>query len=715
MLSDAEMTTGMHCPNRALALRLAAVLLALGLAFLTRPAEAATCYAVASANWNVNTTWANASGGAAGSCAGAGGVPGAADTAIIGETATARTVTVPAAYAAAAATVVLGSTSSACPTAPNAAKILRLAAATSSLTVGAGGLTICRQGNNVTSALQANAGTVQINGNLTLKGTTGARYTDLTISTGTVTITGNLAPSGGSSRVTFSGAGTLNIGGNFTSSPSAATYTASTGTVVYNGSGAQSVGAYNYYNLTINKSAGTATTQGNITIGNNLTLTTGTLNIAANSINRGAAGGTFTLGSGSLLQIAAANLPANYSTVSIATDSTVEYNPGFNMTVPAPGGGANYGNLLLSNSGNRIFNSAMIIAGNLTATGTVAAVTNAGITVNGNVDLGATTSFDPKAYTHTFKGNYTNNGSTVSDATNTSTIVMDGTSAQAIGGTGHWFYHLTINNAAGVTANASFSVARNFTNTAGFNAGTTTTTFNGTAAQSLTGATTFYGLVFNNAAGFTLYNDITASNALTLTSGVIATGTYTLIFNSTSSCSVTRTSGYVNGKLRKSFTATQLTCDFEIGDSAYYTPVAVALSSVSAAGNVTASTTATDHPQISSSGIDSTQSVNRYWTLVPGGGLGFTDATLTCSYIGGSPVDNDNTAVAGNYIAQRYDAATGSWNDTTKDSSSSTSMVFHGVGSFGSTYSDFAIGKPTASVDTTGREREWIYQRELYY
>ena len=113
------------------------------------------------------------------------------------------------------------------------------------------------------------------------------------------------------------------------------------------------------------------------------------------------------------MQIAAANFPANYTSVTIATNSTVEYNPSFNMTVPGAGRGANYGNLLLSNSGNRAFNAAMTIAGNLTATGTVAAVMNAGITVNGNVDIGARTSFDPKAYTHTFKGNYTNNGSTV--------------------------------------------------------------------------------------------------------------------------------------------------------------------------------------------------------------------------------------------------------------------------------------------------------------
>ena len=631
------------------------------------------CYSVATGDWNATATWADSPGGTAGTCIGPGFLPSANEAVYVER---AYTVTVPTGYSAAAALVTIN-----IPT-TNATSVLAVAG-TGSLTVG---------------------------GSITLGNPSGQKKAELSIGTGTVTA-GSISASGGGS-VTFTGAGTLNVSGNFAGG---GTYTAGTGTVVYNGSGAQTVGAYNYYNLTINKSAGTATTGGNITIGNNLTLTTGTLNIGANSIDRGAAGGAFTLSSGALLQIAAANLPANYSTVSIAATSTVEYNPSFNMTVPDPGGGQSYGNLLLSNSGNRTFNAAITIAGNLTATGTVAAVMNAGITVNGNVDLGASTSFDPKAYTHTFKGNYTHNGSTVSDATNTSTIVMNGTSAQAISGTGLWFYHLTANNSAGVTANSSFTIAGNFTNTAGFSAGATTTTFGGTAAQSITGATTFYGLVFNNAAGFTLNNDITASNALTLTSGVIATGTNTLIFSPTTSCSVTRTSGYVNGKLRKNFTASVTTCDFEIGDSTNYTPVTAALTSVTA-GSVTASTTGTDHPQISASGIDSTASVNRYWTLVPAGGLAFTNANLTFTYIGGAPVDNDNTADAASYIAQRYDAASATWYGTNKTSSSSTSMVCYGPTTFGTTsYSDFAIGKPAASADTSGREREFIFSRELYY
>ena len=384
------------------------------------------CYSVATGDWNATATWADSPGGTAGTCIGPGFLPSANEAVYVER---AYTVTVPTGYSAAAALVTIN-----IPT-TNATSVLAVAG-TGSLTVG---------------------------GSITLGNPSGQKKAELSIGTGTVTA-GSISASGGGS-VTFTDAGTLNVSGNFASG---ATYTASTGTVVYNGTGAQTVGAYGYYNLTVNKSAGTATTSGNITIGNNLTLTTGTLNIAANSIDRGTAGGTFTLSSGSLLQIAAANLPANYTTVSIDPNSTVEYNPSFNMTVPAPGGSANYGNLLLSNSGNRTFNAAMTIAGNLTTTDTVAAVMNAGITVNGSVDIGANTSFDPKAYTHTFKGNYTNNGSTISDATNTSTIVMNGTSAQAISGTGLYFYNLTANNSLGVTTSTSFSIAKNFTNDAGF-------------------------------------------------------------------------------------------------------------------------------------------------------------------------------------------------------------------------------------------------------
>lgn len=228
-------------------------------------------------------------------------------------------------------------------------------------------------------------------------------------------------------------------------------------------------------------------------------------------------------------------------------------------------------------------------------------------------------------------------------------------------------------------------------------------------------------------AGFTLNNDVTAGNALTLTSGAVTTGTSALVFSPTSTCSVTRTGGRVNCWLRKSFTGSQLACDFEIGDSSNYTPVNVSFSSVSSGGTVTAKATSGDHPQIGTSSLDSTNSINRYWMLIPGGGLAFGGATLAFMPIGGSPVDHDNTANVGSYLTQCYEISggacdpadggytgAGSWNTTTATGAqTTTSIAATGIGTFGSNCSHFAHGRGT--VSNFSREPEWIYQRELYY
>lgn len=626
------------------------------------------CYSVATGNWSASSTWASAAGGTPGTCPGAGGVPDAATPAYINFTTTSHTVTVDVSTAA--------------------ATLVRIG------TPGTG-----------TAGLAMSSGTLDVGSSVTLVGGTGTKKALLSFTTGTLKVGGTITESG-ATDVTFG-----------------------TGTVEYDGTGAQSVATYNYYNLTINKSGGTATTSGNITIGNNLTITTGTLNIAANSIDRGTAGGVFTLSSGALLQIAAANLPANYTTVSIATTSTVEYNPSFNMTVPAPGGGANYGNLLLSNSGNRTFNAAMTVAGNLTTTGTVVAVMNAGITVNGNVDIGSGTSFDPKSYTHTFKGNYTNNGSTVSDGTNTGTIVMDGTSAQAISGSGLYFYSLTTNNSLGVTTSTSFSIAGNFTNTAGFGVtGTPTTTFNGTTAQTIGGATapTFYNLTLNNTTGLTLGVDTTADNTLTLTAGKITTGTstapnpYNYTLTTTALCTAPSVSrpggspGHIVGNLRKKIpTGSSVACTFEVGDSTNYTPIDLTFVSVGGEGSVTGATMpwVTDgHPQVSGTDINPSANVNRFWTL-KNSTVTFTSYEATFNFVAG---DIDAGASTADFVIRRYSPEypnSGTWSNVTLATSGAQPLYTKGTGITG--VGDFAVGQST--IQAFSREREWIYQRELYY
>src|ERR1051326_5289232 len=98
-------------------------------------------------------------------------------------------------------------------------------------------------GSDVILAVGANALTVT--GNITLTGdATGGRTAQLTLTTGT-----------------------LNVGGNFTLANANGLLTAGTAsTVIYNGAGSQSVAAASYGNLTVNKSAGTATASGSFTV-----------------------------------------------------------------------------------------------------------------------------------------------------------------------------------------------------------------------------------------------------------------------------------------------------------------------------------------------------------------------------------------------------------------------------------------------------------------
>jgi len=635
------------------------------------------CYSVATGNWGSSSTWASSAGGTPGTCPGSGGVPDSSTPVYINFTTTSHTVTVDVSNAA-ATSVRIG-------------------------TPGTG-----------TAGLAISSGTLNVSASVTLVGGTGTKKALLSFTTGTLKVGGTITESG-ATDVTFG-----------------------TGTVEYNGTGAQTVTNYGYHNLTINKSSGTATTSGNITIGNNLTVNSGTLNIGANSIN-GSGGGSLRLESGGKLQIGGGTFPSNYATEYIDPNSTVEYNPGFNVNVPAKA----YGHLLLSNSGNRNFVAGSSVAGNLTLTGTVVALMNGGITINGNLDIGSGTSFDAKLYSHTVNGNFANNGTFTPS---TSTFTFNGTSAQGISGGATSFYNVVFNNAGGITTSVNLSVSGNFTNTAGFGAGSTTTTFNGTAAQTIGGASapTFYNLTLNNAVGLTLNVNSTVSSTLTFSSGSITTGTYTLILSSATSCGVSGAGSgkYVIGKLRKSFNAaTQTACDFEVGDSSattHYTPLNVSFSGMAGSGTLTvavkggsgASATADDHPQVQddSSGLDKTNSINRYWMLVPTGGFTFSNATLTFTHLNDATwLDHDNTANVGRYAVKRFalsDAncytgeagytGSGSWSTTTATGTQTvTSTAATGITTFGANCSHFAIGR--GAISSFLREKEFIFQREVNY
>lgn len=139
--------------------------------------------------------------------------------------------------------------------------------------------------------------------------------------------------------------------------------------------------------------------------------------------------------------------------------TTVEYN-GANQNVVIPDAATNrYSSLTLSGSGIKTLPATNLsILGNLTLAGTVSVTTPSSMVIVGNLSLGANTSFDAGANSHSVGGNFIHNGALNTAA---STFVLNGlTAVQNISGTATntEFNNLVVLNSYGVTATKDITV-----------------------------------------------------------------------------------------------------------------------------------------------------------------------------------------------------------------------------------------------------------------
>ncbi len=192
----------------------------------------------------------------------------------------------------------------------------------------------------------------------------------------------------------------------------------------------------------------------------------------------------------------------------------------------------------------------------------------------------------------------------------------------------------------------------------------------------------FNNLTVSNAAGVALTADVTVNAVMTLSNGRVTTNGNVLYMSSTGS--VTRTSGHVVGALTKYVPAGNPSVTFEIGDAALYAPATLVFNGVAGGGDVAASTTPTEHPQLAASTIDGNLSVNRHWTLA-GPAISYVDYAATFSF---NAADLDVGVNTANFIAARYSA--GTWASQATIAAAATHTTVSGVSGFG----DFAVGTP---------------------
>jgi hypothetical protein len=492
-----------------------------------------------------------------------------------------------------------------------------------------------------------------------------------------------------------------------------------TATVTFNRAGNQTVAStgVTYPNLVLggsgNKTPSAAVTinvLGSLTVSSGVTWAGNTNNPTSNIAGNLIIAGSFTAGSGTT------SVAGNFTNSGTFTANTSTVN--FNGTVAQTIGGAvttTFNNLTVANTGagntTLLINSS--VAGNLSVnSGTLFLSTfTADRTAGGGtitVAIGATLNIGG---TNTLPANYTTH--TISA---TSTVVYSGANQSVAAEGAPGYGNLTLSGSGTKTAAGSFITRGNLTisgvtfasvatvqtvNGNISNTGThTVTTGNitlsgGAAVHTLSGNGIYGNLILNDVQGATLTGSPTVSGVLTLTSGIMTTGANVL--EVTSSCGVSGGGAvtYVDGNLTlhyPTFNPGTTTCTFPIGSAAAYSPATVAMLNVStslANSSLTARTYTPDHADTTAniSGVNAAKSVNRYWTLTPGGSMTFATYNTTFTFVAGNI---DGGAATANFIIGRK--SSGVWNYPTMGAKNPTNTTATGMTQAGG-FGEFVIGE----------------------
>lgn len=502
-------------------------------------------------------------------------------------------------------------------------------------------------------------GTLNVNGKLYMTTDNGAGSTiGMTItSTGTVNVDSVNAADGASAghilliqnggRLNIYGLNAIYLFGNTKNS-----FICNTGSIVeYSGAGNQIVESGITYANLICSVSGNKTINGNLTVNGsliidaavfNVTTPIKTLNIQLNLTLQN--GGTMSDNCKTLLNIATFNAASiqlftgNNQLVKCYNFSSVKSAGKFELVTPSTNSDLYVGNSFridYTGTAKLIDNGNTINVGNDAELGS-------GTSTTTNFQLTGTLKFiclGALAATDIHLSDFAGTGMTVANLYNLSVDAASGSVVNqvqifpTIGGQSLTVLGSTnIQNTAALSDvlnpnNNTLNIKGNWTDYAatGFTDGTGQVIFNGTVAQSITGAESFYKLEINNSNGVSINNNIIVSSELKLTNGVVTTGAneVQVTSNSTSSISGYSSSSWVYGNLRRTVASTG-NYDFPVGDPTNYQLASVNLNSQTGMNSILAffntviTGTAPSYPTTSINGDGIYGILNSgFWTLTP--------------------------------------------------------------------------------------------------
>ncbi|MET0637135.1 MAG: hypothetical protein ABWZ25_13985 [Chitinophagaceae bacterium] len=376
-----------------------------------------------------------------------------------------------------------------------------------------------------THTINVNDQDLTVGGDFKLSDDTTGHIINLNIGNGTVTTHASLTEKG-DANITFSGAGTLNIHKDF--NYSSGTFTAGSGTVIYDGDENQHIAHINYNHLVVNKTEGIASIDSIVNIAGNLTVSSGELeNFSTITVS-----GDVVIDSGAIVRdnqlIRVGGNWTNNGTYN-AVGSSVLFNGTGTQYISA----TSFGNLNVhKTSGIVIVTGNLVVNGDVSmSSGTVDIQTYSLIRVvpGGIVTLG-------DSATIIIGGNTGPTGFSAFNISPASTLIFNGVSTQYLlmsdNGLGNVIFrnagpkvvlgpirvnsNLTIEN--GATLNATtfpITLFGNWINHGNFIPSAGSVSLNG-VAKTISGVTTFNRLTVSGS--YTFLNDFTCNGLLNITS-----------------------------------------------------------------------------------------------------------------------------------------------------------------------------------------------------